>query len=229
MLDHLMHPTPVSGISPATLPFLDEDIFFRLSGGHFRLRITQFSHGEGRRGRHDGGWQQMLGGGLQGRGNRDVMAWTWWRHQIEIFSALLALCTGNSPVTGEFPSQRPVTRSFDVFFDLCLNNLLSNNGEAGDLRRHRAHYDVIVMEMISKLLVFCEANPPNNRWITPKKETSNAELLLYCQSGKTVKQIVEFPVICGVMCLMWRHCYVVTYGKVNISGAIFQDTGAATS
>ena len=39
----------------------------------------------------------------------------WWRHQMETFSALLALCAGNSPVTGEFPSQRPVTRSFDVF------------------------------------------------------------------------------------------------------------------
>ena len=36
-------------------------------------------------------------------------------------SALLALCAGNSPVIGEFPSQRPVTRSFDVFFDLWLN------------------------------------------------------------------------------------------------------------
>ena len=40
-------------------------------------------------------------------------------------SALLALCAGNSPVTGEFPSQRPVTRSFDVFFDLRLNKRLS--------------------------------------------------------------------------------------------------------
>ena len=40
-------------------------------------------------------------------------------------STLLAICTENSPVTGEFPSQRPVTRSFDVFFDLCLNNRLS--------------------------------------------------------------------------------------------------------
>ena len=46
---------------------------------------------------------------------------TWWRHQMETFSALLAICAGNSPVPGEFPSQRPVTRSFDVFFDLCLN------------------------------------------------------------------------------------------------------------
>ena len=50
---------------------------------------------------------------------------SWWRHQMETFSALLALCAGNSPVTGEFPSQRPVTRSFDVFFDLHLNKRLS--------------------------------------------------------------------------------------------------------
>ena len=50
---------------------------------------------------------------------------TWWRHQMEIFSALLAVCTGNSLVTGEFPAQRPVTRGFDVFFDLRLNERLS--------------------------------------------------------------------------------------------------------
>ena len=37
---------------------------------------------------------------------------------MEAFSALLALCEGNPPVTGWFPSQRPVTRSFDVFFGL---------------------------------------------------------------------------------------------------------------
>ena len=49
----------------------------------------------------------------------------WWRHQMETFSALLALCAGNSPVTSEFPSQWPVMRSFDVFFDLHLNNRLS--------------------------------------------------------------------------------------------------------
>ena len=50
---------------------------------------------------------------------------TWWRHQMETFSALLALCAENSPVPGEFPTQRPVTRSFDVFFDLRLNKRLS--------------------------------------------------------------------------------------------------------
>ena len=69
----------------------------------------------------------------------------WWRHQMETFSALLAICGGNSPVTGEFPAQRPVSRSFDIFFVMRLNKRLSNNGEAGDLRRYGAHYDVAVM------------------------------------------------------------------------------------
>ena len=50
---------------------------------------------------------------------------SWWRHQMETSSALLAICAGNSPVTCEFPAQRPVTRSFDVFFDLPLNKRLS--------------------------------------------------------------------------------------------------------
>ena len=62
---------------------------------------------------------------------------------METFSTLLAICAGNSPVTGEFPAQRPVTRSFDVFF--AWINVWVNNGEAGDLRRHRTHYDVTVM------------------------------------------------------------------------------------
>ena len=49
----------------------------------------------------------------------------WWHHQMKTFSALLALREGNPPVTGGFPSQRPVTRLFDVFFDLRLNKRLS--------------------------------------------------------------------------------------------------------
>ena len=43
---------------------------------------------------------------------------------METFSALLAFCAVNSPVTGEFPAQKPVTRSFDVTFDLRLNKRL---------------------------------------------------------------------------------------------------------
>ena len=153
----------------------------------------------------------------------------WWRHQMETFSTSLAICAGNSPASGEFPAQRPVTRSFGVFFDLCLNKRLSkqswgwwfqtlsrplwrhrnalhdvfkgaaqfmctvyallrvavicyrspvnsphngqwrgalmftlicaringwvNNHEVGNSRRHRAHYDVIVMTSISSFLL----------------------------------------------------------------------------
>ena len=58
-------------------------------------------------------------------------------HQMETFSALLAICVGNSPVPGEFPTQRPVTRSFDVFFDLRLNKRLS--------KQWWGHYDITVM------------------------------------------------------------------------------------
>ena len=69
----------------------------------------------------------------------------WWRHQMGTFSALLALCEGNPPVTGGFPSQRPVTRSFDVFFDLRWTNGRANNRDAGDLRHRRDHYDITVI------------------------------------------------------------------------------------
>ena len=71
---------------------------------------------------------------------------------MESFSALLIFIARNSQVTGEFPAQR----SFYFFFDLRLNKWLSkhslgwidswvSNREAGDLRRHRAHYDVTVI------------------------------------------------------------------------------------
>ena len=61
---------------------------------------------------------------------------------METFSALLALCAGNSPVTGEFPSQRPVTRSSDIFFDLRLNKQLGK--QSWGLRPLWRLYNVIV-------------------------------------------------------------------------------------
>ena len=58
---------------------------------------------------------------------------SWWRHRMKAFSALLDLCAGNSPVTGKFPSQRPVTLNFDVFFwPAPWINGWVNNREAGE-------------------------------------------------------------------------------------------------
>ena len=64
---------------------------------------------------------------------------------METFSAWLALSAGISPVHGEFPAQRPVMRSFDVFLICVWINGRVNNRESGDLMRHHGHYDVIVM------------------------------------------------------------------------------------
>ena len=65
---------------------------------------------------------------------------------METFSALLALCERNPPVTIEFPSQRPVMQSFDVFFDLRLRtNGWANNWDVSDLRCHQSHYDITVI------------------------------------------------------------------------------------
>ena len=65
-----------------------------------------------------------------------------WRHQMETFSSSLTSCVGNSPFTGEFPSQKPGMRSFDVFFGL---HSWVNNRMAGELKRHHTHYDVTLM------------------------------------------------------------------------------------
>ena len=73
------------------------------------------------------------------------------RHQMETFSTLLAFRAGNSPVTGEFPAQRPVTRSFDVSFDL-RNQQLSNQWRhwwfetpSRSLLRHCIVYTTVVL------------------------------------------------------------------------------------
>ena len=70
---------------------------------------------------------------------------SWWRHQMETFSALLALCAGNSRVLVNSP-HKGQWRGALMFSLICarINDWVTNR-EAGDLRRHRGHYDVIVM------------------------------------------------------------------------------------
>ena len=76
--------------------------------------------------------------------------YSWWRHQMETFSALLAICAGNSPVPGELSAQRPVTRGFYVFFDLRVNKRLSKQSwgcwsetPPRSLWRHRNYCSII--------------------------------------------------------------------------------------
>ena len=76
---------------------------------------------------------------------------------------LLAICAGNSSVPGEFPTQRPVARNFDVRL-ICVGiNGWINNREAGDLRRHRAHCDVIEMLQENIDIIFSEKGSSRGR------------------------------------------------------------------
>ena len=142
---------------------------------------------------------------------------TWWRHQPETFSALLAICVGNSPVPGEFPEQRPVTRGFDVFFDLRPNKRLSNQ-EWGWWLRHRTH-DVTLMDILIFYGIYCDwpfdadaiickrfllcwpfvtGRFPSQR---PAMWSSDYFFVIIL---KTDEQTVEFPVVRDVM--IWRRC-----------------------
>ena len=64
--------------------------------------------------------------------------WTWWSHQMETFSALLALCVGNSLVPSDF-----------AVSPICAwTNDWVNNRDAADLRCHRADYDATTMDRV---------------------------------------------------------------------------------
>ena len=82
----------------------------------------------------------------------------WWRHQMETFSALLPFVWGihRSPVN--FP-HKGQWRGALMFSLICswINGWI-NNHEAGNLRRHRAQYDVIVMNLVFHYT--CRAPPP---------------------------------------------------------------------
>ena len=82
-------------------------------------------------------WTQWVDGG------------TWWRHQMEIFPALLALCERNPPVTDRWISRhKGQWRGALMFSLICAwRNCWVNNRDTGDFRRHRAHYDVTVVRV----------------------------------------------------------------------------------
>ena len=100
---------------------------------------------------------------------------TWWRHQMETFSALLAICAGNSPHKGQW-------RGALMFSGMCARiNRWVNNREAGDLRRYRHHYDVIVMKKKS----FENAVYKKSAYLEASILFPMIHLGLYSLSGKT--------------------------------------------
>ena len=120
-----------------------------------------------------------------------------WRHQMETFSGLLAICTGNSPGTGEFPAQRPVTRSFGVFFDLRLNKRLNNYWRGWwfetQSRSLWRHHNV----MMGWYRLFLHDRP----WISPWIKSISNELDITCHVFAS-----QLSGHCDVIAnRLWRH------------------------
>ena len=128
---------------------------------------------------------------------------------METFSASLALCVGYSPVTGEFPSQRPVTRSFDLFFDLRLNKRLSKQS------RHRwfeipsrpfwRHCNILVYSSVELYLYLCASLEWNDA-LAVVELFAHIEDLSWINSGRDWKVcalVIRFR--CLILCLYDDH------------------------
>ena len=119
----------------------------------------------------------------------------WWRHQMETFSALLALCEGNPPATGVIPLQRPATRSFNVVFMCAWTNCWTSNREAGDLRHHCAHYNITVMGDYESKSTHCASNI----WWEWTYETEWYVTRLTCLGVQIVGQVVLESYFCSLL------------------------------
>ena len=127
-----------------------------------------------------------------------------------------------SPVTGEFPSQRLVRQSFDVLFDLHLNKRLSKQSRRGDLRHHRAHYEVTVMvshenAIMSTLCLFIFS-----AWFSvlgPRKESAESTTKAWCDNAPGERVTGTFWGVYKLPCSQCDHSFYFEFrgrvGKTN--------------
>ena len=148
---------------------------------------------------------------------------TWWRHQMETFSALLALCAGNSPVPGEFPHKGQWRRALMFSLIYVWINGWVNNHEAGDLRRNQAHYDVIVMRYQSSNK--CENCSSWITWMSPitkglkaLKKLPNKENIFWWLKQKIWHQVKSIFIFNSLWLIytMWHHKSWLTLATVMI-------------
>ena len=126
---------------------------------------------------------------------------SWWRHQMESFSALLALCEENPPVTGGLSSQRPVTGTFDDFFDSHLNKKLSKQSTRRwfdtQLRSSCRHCNVWEQHhlwMLSTLNISCQLGIII--WNTLRPRVRN--ILWFEDKLGCVVKLAQFYLFCGM-------------------------------
>ena len=96
--------------------------------------------------------------------------WSRWRHHIETFPALLALCAGNPAVTVNSPHKG---QWCGVLISTCTDGG-AYNWDVGDLRRHSAHYDVSVLDRVKRKYI---------RWYVLVKIIEVEHILSNCQKN----------------------------------------------
>ena len=142
---------------------------------------------------------------------------TWWRHQMETLFALLAICAGNSPVIGEFPAQRPVSRIFDVFFDLRLNKRLS-----------KQWWDWWFETPLCPLWRHCNDMGKNVRYLATTKHTKVQTLWHHGAAANGCSELlrlnVEWHWVFSICCDQMSHhpwlCSIAKIGQTNYASRI---------
>ena len=127
--------------------------------------------------------------------------WSWWRHQMETFSGLLALCAGNSPVPVNSPHKGQWHGALMFSLIYAWINDWVNNREAVDLRRYRGHYDVTVMLLIHAV------SPTEDRecvegfiFIKPSRKTlpdtqRRADIITWCLITHLIPYVVLYCIM----------------------------------
>ena len=149
-----------------------------------------------------------------------ILSQTWWRHQMETFSALLALCVWGihrSPVNSPHKGQWRGALMFPLIWTWINSSV--NNHEAGDLRRHRAHYDIIVMNSAAK------SNPCCQRLIVTHQRTSITSTILTKIDGKTYLFLHKHFLLIYVF--MMVQMYTIFFIWYPFSTAKIMQVGAA--
>ena len=118
---------------------------------------------------------------------------------METFFALLALCRGNSPVTGEFPSQRPVTRSFDVFFALRMDKPFNKPSRR---RWVETPFHSLWSHCYVNVCPQCHVRHINNWWHAAHMKLFRQVVRIHCEF---LKEWVVWPLYHAVSFLLWVH------------------------
>ena len=144
---------------------------------------------------------------------------------MEIFSALLAFCAGNTPVPVNSP-HKGQWRGALMFSLICAwANSWVNNRDAGDLRRHHAHYDVTVMISVAASYLHLQCRTENCRLVTSfslKVYRMYREIVsmifYYFNDQRNIRQCSWYINVRQVVCIIFY--YFIRETLVNAAGLL---------